>query len=1019
MNLADLSVKRPVTILMLALVVILIGLVSFTRLGLDLYPKIDLPIAVVITEYEGAGPKEVENLVTRHLEGALGTVNGVNEIRSISSEGNSIIIVEFDFKVDMDTATLDIREKIARVDNFLPDEATKPSVFKIDPTALPIMIMAISGKNEALSQQAIEDNIIPRLERIEGVARVSSSGLLEREVSVELDEQALNDYGLTYRQISQMILAENNNIAAGKIERGKKTMPLRIIGEMQSVSEIADLPIVLASGKRIKLSDVATVQLKAEDEDLKITLDGNEAIGISILKTTDANTVNVAEKVFAEVAKIKAENPNVEMALIQDNSRFIKSSVSSVARSGLIGGLLAILVLFIFLRNLPSTFVIAVSIPVSVIGTFAMIYFAGITMNLMTLGGLALGMGMLVDNSIVVLENIFRYRQLGYDKKEAAVKGTTEVSMAVVASTLTTVAVFLPVAFVEGVTSLLFKELALTISFSLLSSLIVSLTLVPMLSSKILSYKSVETSVKKDDFFYAIGHKFLEIYSKIVSFALSHRLLTLAIAIAIFVSSIFTAFSLGAEFIPAMDEGLIAIKLSLPDSSKFEETLAMTEKIEMMLNDIDEIATVYSKIGSSGSALISTNDAAKASFTVTLKPLAERERSVFTVADEIRKKVQVLAGAEIEVTTVQSQGFSGGTAPIAVEIRGNDLKVLKKYGDKFAEVIESVEGTREVSHSIEDGIDELVVKIDRRKALDYGVSAAEVASRIKQIIAGVSLTAYAKDGEEMTIVLEGLDKYKASAKNLENYLIATPKGKVALASLLSDIYIAPSPVQINRKSQSRIVTISSEIYGRDLSEVSRDIRERLDKIDLPQSYSYSLGGETEQLIESFRSLVQAFLLAVALVYMIMASQFENLLYPFIIMFTVPLAFAGSVFGLKLIDSPVSSTALIGAIMLAGIVVNNAIVLIDYINTLRGRGKALMEAVLEASKTRLRPILMTTLTTILGLLPMAVGSQEGAEMSAPLATVVIGGLLLSTLLTLVVIPTVYLLFNNKKCNYSVK
>ncbi len=1012
MKLSELSVKRPVTVLMLIFIVILIGMVSFSRLGLDLYPKIDIPVAVVMTEYEGAGPNEIENLLTRPLEAALSTVTGVSNIRSISSEGESIVIVEFEFNIKMDDATLEMRENIARMEAYLPDEATKPNVFKIDPTALPIMIMAISSTDGQISKNVIEDKIIPRLERLDGVARVATSGLLDNEVSVRFDEVALKNYNLGYFEVSQMIVAENNNIAAGKIDRGKRTMPLRVIGEMQSIDDIAKLPIALPTGGRIKLADIATVKLKAEDKDLKISLNGKEAIGISILKTTDANTANVADRIFAELDKIKAENKSIEISMVQDNSRFIKNSVSSVARSGLMGGLLAITILFIFFRNVRSTFIIAISIPVSVIGTFALIYFAGITMNLMTLGGLSLGMGMLVDNSIVVLENIFRYRELGYDKKEAAIKGANEVSMAVVASTLTTVAVFLPVIFVEGVTSLLFRELASTITFSIVSSLIIALTVVPMLSSQLLNVK-LKQQRQKTDILKKIGSRFMTIYAKLINFALVHRIITISFAVAVFVVSVLMVTSLGAEFIPAMDEGVIAINISLPDSSKFEQTLELTEKLESIIVDIEEIDSVYTMIGSSGTSLVSTEDAAKAAMMISLIPLKERERTVFEISDEIRTLYKNVAGAEIDIKTIQSQDFSAGGMPISIEISGDNLDILKKYGDKFVDIVNSVEGTREVSHSIEDGIDELVVKVDREKALDYGLSAAQISQMIKQIISGSSLTAYAKDGEEMTIVLEGLDQYKLSADNFKNYLLQTPKGKVALSVLLSDIYIAAAPVQIDRSAQSRIVTVSADIFGRDLSSVSNDIKTKLEAVKMPEGYSYKLGGETEQLRESFSSLVLALFMAVALVYMIMASQFENLLYPLIIMFTVPLAFSGSVFGLKIVGSPVGVTALIGMIMLAGIVVNNAIVLIDYINTLRKRGALLMDAVLEAATTRLRPILMTTLTTILGLLPMALGNQEGSEMTVALSAVVIGGLLLSTLLTLVVIPTVYLLFNYRE------
>lgn len=1014
MRISNLSVNRPVTVMMLMLIVVLLGMVSLTRLGLDLYPKINIPVAIVSTTYSDAGPREIENLISRPLEGALSTVSGVTNITSRSSEGSSLVILEFDFGIDMDQASLEIREQVDRIKSFLPDGADNPNVFKIDPNALPIMTLAIASERDIKTvQDYVDSKITSRLERLEGVARVDITGNYSEIVSVSVDTDKLQAYGLSYNQLKSLLISENVNLPSGKIERGEKSIPLRILGEFDSVAEIANLPLMLADGTIISLRDVADVKLTKEDSTQQITLNGQASLGMSILKTTDANTVRVAERLRTEIDKLNREDNGITLQIIQDNSVFINRSIANVALTGLSGGILAIIILFLFLRNVRSTLIIAIAIPISVIGTFALMYFGGITLNLMTLGGLALGLGMLVDNAIVVLENIYRYRELGHSRVEAAQQGTGEVSMAVVASTLTTVAVFLPIAFVEGVTSLLFKELALTVTFSLLASLIVALTIVPMLASRLLKIDRNKQNKVRVVYFDKVFHGFEMAYGNLVRRAVSHRKTTVLIAFLTLVLSVFLTFQLGAEFIPSMDEGVININIAMPNNSQFEKTLALTETLEQKLIGINEIDSIYTSVGRSGFSLIASQNSASASMLITLKPLAQRSLSSFDISDQIRRLYSDVSGAQIEVSAVQSQGFGGMTAPISITISGDDLDVLKDYSQQFVSLVESVEGTREVSASLEEGQEELIIKIDRDLAANYGMTGAQVANALKEMLSGVNLSAYKKDGRELTITLKGQDDYNDSVASVENLQIETPYGEIPLKALLKDFSLQKSPVQIVREAQSRVVTVSANLYGRDLNSVSSDIETKLAGVLMPEGYDYRLGGQTEELINSFSSLGLAFALAVALIYMIMASQFENLKYPFIIMFTVPLAFSGSVFGLYISARPISVPGLIGLIMLAGIVVNNAIVLIDYTNTLISRNMPVVEAVVEAAHTRLRPILMTTLTTVLGLVPMAIGLGEGSETTSPLATVVIGGLLFATLLTLVLIPAVYVLFNRKR------
>ncbi len=1013
MKISNISIKRPVTVIMVALIVILLGVVSLMNLSVDLYPEINVPVAIVSTNYSGAGPQEIENLVTRPLEGALATVSGLDTIQSNSSEGNSVVVLLFDFGIDMESAALEMREKVDMVKAFLPDDATAPRVFKIDPNALPIMTLSVNSNGSISETQSIvEDKILSRLERIDGIASVNTTGGLSQQVVIEIDQMALNTYNLSFNQLKGILISENLNLPSGSIERGEKSIPLRIVGEFDSIEDISNLPILLNNGSVIRLKDVASVELETEDITNINRLDGKVSIGISLSKQTDSNTVKVAEIVKKEISKLESELDDVDVEIIYDASVFINKSISNVAMSGIIGGLLAIIILYLFLRNLRTTAVIAISIPISIIATFALIYFYGITLNLMTLGGLALGLGMLVDNSIVVLENIYRYRDMGHSRVESAIQGTNEVSMAVIASTLTTVAVFLPIVFVQGVTSILFKELALTVTFSLVASLVVALTIVPMLSSLILKVDHSKDDKKRFSIFDHTFEKIQNFYGNLVKKAINHRKTTVFIALGVFILTLGLLTQIGAEFIPAMDEGSVNVSIELPNSTSFETTLALTNEIEKTLEDVPEIESIYTSIGVSGMGFMQNSAGNTATITANLIKLSDRDQSTFEIADEIRIMLKDYAGAAISVGAAQSQGFGGMSAPISIELKGDNLEVLKSYSESIVNMAKEIEGTREVASSFEQEQDEVVLVIDREKAAFYGTTASQVTQYVRDLNAGTTLTNYKKDGEEVSIRIIGDESIRGSVEKLKKLNIETPFGLVPLGELTESLEIVKTPITISRVDQARTVNITMNTFGRDLRSISTDLENGLSQIIFPDGYTYYVGGQNEDLVESFGSLGQALLLAILLVYMIMASQFENIKYPLIIMFSIPLALSGSIIALFITGRLINVPALIGLIMLSGIVVNNAIVLVDYINTLRSRGVKLKDAVVEASRVRLRPILMTTLTTVLGLLPMAIGLGEGSETTAPLATVVIGGLLYATLLTVVIIPTVYLLFNRK-------
>jgi len=1018
MKISNLSVKRPVSVIMMMLIVVSLGFVSLSKLSIDLYPDIEVPVALVITNYSGVGPQEIESLVTEPIEESMATVNNVDRISSTSSEGSSVVVIEFDYGADMDAGTTQIREKLDLVRDFLPDEASSPFVFKIDPNAMPIIISGLSSERGIDEIQDIAENKLKsRLERIEGVASVDITGGYEDMVRILVNPLELDKYGLSMTGLANSIKLENLDLPGGSVQKGEKNLIVRSVGEFESVKEIADLPIVLSNGSKIQLSDIAEVALVPKEITRINELDGEQSVSINIFKQSGYNTVEVADKVNEELSKLEGEIEGVRIATVFDQSTYIKKSIQNVSKSGLFGGILAVFVLYMFLRNIRSTFIIGIAIPVSVIATFSLIYFSGITLNMMTLGGLALGMGMLVDNSIVVLENIYRFRQNGYSRIEAAKEGAGEVGMAVMASTLTTVAVFLPIVFVEGLTSIIFKELALTITFALLSSLVIALTVVPMMSSKLLKVKCSEKREVKsrtklfrtfDSTFSTLESKYKSLLKK----AINHKVITLAIAFIIFIGSLFAVGQIGAEFLPGTDEGRISVSVELPIGAKLEKTRQYVDEVEALIDDIPEIDTVFTSIGG-GSSFISTGSQSNyASLDLALVGLSDRERSTDYVADEIRNRVADIPGADIQVQATQSQGGMGmgGSTPISIRIQGDELEVLKGISQDFENMLNSVEGTREVASSFDEGLPEVQVKIKRSIASEYGISSYQIAQTIRNNLSGVAATKYKVDGNEIDVMVESVDYLKNDINNFRYLQIKSPLGISVPLEQIADIYETKGPVSINRVGQVRTVTVTSDIIGRDLGSIVSDIEAKASDYYLEDGYSFEIGGENENLVESFRSLFLALILAVLLVYMILASQFESLLYPFIIMFTVPLAFSGGVFGLFLTGKTLNVSSIIGILMLSGIVVNNAIVLIDYVNTLRSKGHEVVEAILMAGPTRLRPILMTSLTTILALAPIAIGSGEGSEIQSPLAIVVIGGLILSTLLTLVLIPVVYLIMD---------
>lgn len=1026
MRLSRFAVHRPVTVAILVGVLLILGGVSFSRLAVDLYPDIKLPVAAVITTYSGAGPEEVESQVSKPIEGILGTLSNVKELQSISQPGSSLVIVRFNWGTDMDFATLNMREKLALIERALPDGIDKPMVVKMDPSMMPVLQIGMTGGHDlAQLQDLAENKIKPELERIDGVASVVLTGGLTREVRVDVDPVKLQNYGLTMAQITQVLRADNFNQAGGLVRQGRSQLFVRSLQQFESVDDIRNVSIVTPSGQTVLLSQVAEVVDGYRDVDQYTRMNLKPSIGIHVLKQTDANSVVVSNLVKDKLESLKAKVPGgIDVGIVFDQADFINQSMTTIKRAMLEGALLAMLILYVFLRSVPSTLVIATSIPLSIVVTFMLMYFSGMTMNLVTMGGIALGIGRIVDDSIVVLESIFRHRQAGKPPLVAAVDGASEVGNAVMAATFTTVAVFFPIVFVEGISAILFRPLGMTVSFAILSSLVVALTIIPLLSSRMLREEMVK-EVRLDEevrgprrvvnwcarLIDGLG----EWYRGVIHWALSHRRLVVITVTVMMLGSVGLVPLIGAEFLPKSDAGQIAVSVEMDKGTVLGETDRVAKQIEHILQDIPEVTTIFTSVGPEGNMMLDTG--AGQSDTATIKVMlckkSDRERSTTAVAEEIRAKVADIAGAKISVTESDPMmtGMQSST-PINIKISGDDLEVLKQLSEQAVDIVRGVKGTREVESNLTEGKPEVQIMVDRRKAAMYGLTPGQVAQTIQNAVEGTVATRYRVEGEEVDVRIRYAPAARDDLSQLGTIMLTSATGAQVPLSQVADFQLARGPMSVTRLHQVRFAQVTANLANRDVKSVRADIEKRFNQeLKLPPGYTVEYTGEDKEMMESFRSLLMALLLAVVLVYAVMAIQYESFFDPFVIMFSVPTCFIGGAAALALTGRTFNVTSFIGVIMLVGIAVSNAIVLVDYIKTLRSRGMERNQAIAEAGAVRLRPILMTALATILALLPLALGLGEGGEMEAPLATVVIGGLTASTVITLVLVPVVYTIFDD--------
>jgi HAE1 family hydrophobic/amphiphilic exporter-1 len=1016
MKIVDLSVDRKITVTMITLIVILGGIISFTKLGLDMLPDVEFPMVSVVTVYSGASPEDIESIVTKPIEQAISSVTGVKGVVSTTVEGISMIAVEFENGSNLDFAAQDLRDQLAMFADFLPDDIQTPLVMKFDMSAIPLLFYGVTSESRPLNELAeyMDETVGYRLERLEGVASVIVQSPEVREIQIVVDQHAMETSGITLTQIAQILGFENLNMPAGRIVEDHMDFLIRTRAEFTSLTEIEDLIVGLSpTGNPIKLRQIAKVKDTVSDLRTEMRVQSKPGVMMVITKQSGANTVRVADAVKAELASLEKILPeDIEMHIGMDMSSSVKLTVSSTGQTALLGGVLAMLMIYFFLRNIRPTLAVGIAIPVSIVVTFIPLNAVGYTLNLLTLGGLALGIGMLVDNAIVVIENVFRHLEEGKSRKEAARLGASEVGMAITASTLTTLAVFLPMAMGQGTAGQLVRGLALSISFSLLASLFVSLTMVPMIASVFFKPRSKTDYTLKADNSWIV--RLRTSYTRALTIVLRHRWKTLGAAtLMFFVSIAIIALGfVGTEFMPEMDQAMLMMKIKLPVGSALEETDQAVRQVEQIALREPGIATVIVSNGVNEedrgqSGDMSNSGSHEGMVMLAMKPKSERNLSTTQVGEKIRAEIPAMRDVTIQNIDFGS-AMGGGGNEIEIQIFGKDFTILEEISKEVAAAIQVVDGVIDIKSSMEEAKPEYHISLNREEINRLGLISGQVANTIKSSTLGQVATRYRYAGDETNVRIKFQEDQRNSIRDIEQIKLTTPmKTQVPLAQVAS-ITREEGPVKIVRDNQSRMVMVTANILDRDLGTVMKEIIEILKPIQatVPDGYFVDYGGQYEQMIDTFITLGQALALAILLVFMVMASQFESLIHPFVIMVTIPLALIGVVFGFLVSGITISLTSFIGFILLTGIVVNNGIVLVDYINQLRRKGVEATAAIIEAGSTRLRPVLITALTTIFGMLPMVLDHKEGAEMRAPMAITVIGGLTAATILTLFVVPSLY-------------
>jgi HAE1 family hydrophobic/amphiphilic exporter-1 len=1021
MKITDISVKRPVTTTVIYLALIVLGLFSLGRLALDLIPDISFPVIVIYSSYPGVSPEEVEENLTKVIENTASSASGIEKVSSTSREGSSIVQVEYQWGTDLAEASNDLRERLDLIRDFIPEEATQPVLFKFDPSMTPIMVLSVEGRRDQESLRYIAENTIKtNLEQIDGVASVNVQGGLQRQINIDLDRTLLASYALSIDQVVNTLRAENLNVTGGSVTEGNRKYSLRTVGKLTTLDALRGIVVGNKNGKPVRLDNVADVQNGYADDDTDVEIDQNAAIILVVQKQSGTNTVQVANRVQERIQSLERSLP-ADIGLVQafNSSDFIRDAISNVWQVALLGGVLAVIILFIFLRNLPTTLIVAVSIPMSIIITIIAMYFFNLTLNMLSLGGLALGIGMLVDNSIVIIENIFRYRESGAKAGEAARHGTQEMANAIMASTLTTVAVFLPlVLFIRGLARELFKDLAFTVTFSLLASLLVALTVIPMLSSLIRNVavrKKSNTLLDVEEELKGRGPVLRgldRVYGAVLGWSLRHRALVIVLVFIVFAVSLAMIPRVGVELIPQADQGDLNLSIRTAIGSDIDTTRRAVDQVYRIIEEnVPEKDFALIQTGTGG-MFFSANASNRANIRLSLKSMDERTRTDKQIMDDLRPKLAQVPGTTVNFSSGFGPGMGGAGGNLTVSVRGFDLQQGADLSDKIKGVMESVETVSDVNISREEGLPEYEIRVDRNRAAQYGLTAAQVGTTIKRAFAGEDVARVLIEGEEVAVKVRFRPSDRVSSADIDRIYVATPLGVSVPLSNLVTVERGYGPVSIERENQQRVININASVRGDVRTAVTR-IREGVDRLAIPEGFSIIYGGDWEDIQSTIKDLVLVLVMSMILIYFIMAAQFESFRDPFVIMFTLPMTFVGVIWIHLATGTIFSAFSGIGLLMLVGIVVNNGIILVDYTNLLRKRSYELTRAVLAAGRIRLRPILMTVLTTILGLVPLAFFAGSGSELRRPMALTVIGGLTVSTLFTLILIPVLYHSFESRR------
>ncbi|RKL67101.1 MFS transporter [Salipaludibacillus neizhouensis] len=1018
MNITKFSIKRPVFTVVTMILFLLLGAISLTNIPLKLMPDIDPPIGAVVTSYPDAGPEEVLDKVSRPLETSLATVPGLNNISSISMEGSSMTILEFSWATSMDDVENDITSSMSQA--VLPSDAGSPTFLKFDPSQLPIIQLSLSSLGEEGEFDELADDLSMELSKLDGIASIDMTGQEGDEIQVQLDQDALEEFGLDQSNVVQMIQAHNVTSPGGIVESGDLQYTTRVLFEMTSTEDIENIVLTVdaETGDDVTVADVASVDLLAENSGAITRTNQESAIMMSVQQQSDGNMAEISSQFNEELEFLLEDEKysDLEVAMLFDQGDYVEEAISSVSSALILGGLFAVLVLFAFLRSVKTPLIVGLAIPFSVIVTFVLLYFADMSLNIMTLGGLALGIGMLVDNSIVVIENIYRHLSMRKDPKKAAFDGTKEVGGAITASTLTTISVFLPVIFISGIVGNIFMEFALTVSFSLLASLLVALTVVPMLASKFLKTPTENIEQKRQD------SKFIKTVGSSVKWALKHRLGVMGITFLLLVAGAFGVSQVGVEFIPATDEGYFEIGVEMENGTPLEETSASVENIENILDEEDDILHYMSTVGSGGgeAAILGGSSSNEASIFITMEALEDRDISTADFADSIRRDVE-RAAPDAEVSVEQQSLMGSAPNTISFNVLDSDPTRLEEESNKILAEFQDMSEFNEVTSDLTDTVTEIQFNVDDAAARENGFVPAQIAQMLNEKMNGATATQIVTESDDIYEVhVRYAEEFTSNIEDVENLLLRNDAGEYVALNEVVDVEEGEGPITINRINQQASVQFTLK-YGNEynLGEMSDLAETTIDDLDIPTETSVDFTGDQELVEGAMSDLTLALLLALVFVYLVLAAQFESFKYPLVIMFSVPLVIIGVALGLTLTLTPLSVMAFIGLIVLAGIVVNNAIVLVDYMNKLKESGMRSYDAMVEAVKDRARPILMTSITTILGLVPLALGLGEGSEIQQPMAITVIGGLISSTFLTLLFIPVVYSFFDKETRNLNKK